>query len=580
MNASWGLPRRLVALVAATLVACSAPADPNASEGDVSTIADVLTYKGDATRTGAMPGPGPGDRPVPVWEKRYDASITATPLVVAGQLVVAGHDGVVRALDALSGAELWRVELPTGVVATPTIAGGILYVIGDDGVLRTVSLESRERGWEAPGFLPESIVTATGELILAGAAGKIVALTASDGEVVWQSRAGGSDRAALADGRVYVSGDRSGLVTVLDLEGAEQFGFETDGAWVLTPAVVGTDAYLVARDTPGGRNVVLAVGWDGDKNWRWEPPSRDRIHGHAVAGDRVFVATERPTGAVHALDRASGERQWIRAFDHPLLTFPVTADRVVYVAGANEGVIALDAVTGEIQWVADIGNPAEATLTVTGGLLLVTTTQWSGEGTVLAFADPADPRFERLTFPGATAATPTAVASPEADHPVTVLSVDEIEGPSLLLSTSVAPDGTMYVGDMENSRIVVRHPDGRIEMWGERGSGPGQFNFAEVTQNDSSVGVAVSPDGELIAVGDGANHRVQLFDANRRHLRSIGRLGRGAGQFLNPCCLTVDREHRVWVVDTARHDVQVFDEAGERLLTFGEEGLRDGQLRR
>jgi DNA-binding beta-propeller fold protein YncE len=81
-----------------------------------------------------------------------------------------------------------------------------------------------------------------------------------------------------------------------------------------------------------------------------------------------------------------------------------------------------------------------------------------------------------------------------------------------------------------------------------------------VTRNDASGGVAVAPDGKLIAVGDGANHRVQLFDGARKFLISIGRLGREDGQFLNPCCIAIDTDHRIWVVDSAREDVQVFSE--------------------
>ena len=149
-----------------------------------------------------------------------------------------------------------------------------------------------------------------------------------------------------------------------------------------------------------------------------------------------------------------------------------------------------------------------------------------------------------------------------------------------MLATAVGPDGTMYAGDMRNSRIVVRSPAGKLELWGEYGSGPGQFNFTEVTRNDSAVGVAVAPDGKLIAVGDGGNHRVQLFDGARKYLRSIGRLGREDGQFVNPCCVAVDAQHRIWVVDAAREDVQVFSETGEHLLTFAGPGHGDGQLSR
>ena len=108
---------------------------------------------------------------------------------------------------------------------------------------------------------------------------------------------------------------------------------------------------------------------------------------------------------------------------------------------------------------------------------------------------------------------PSATAVPPL--PLEVLSVDVIPALSLPLGSAVDPDGTMYAVDMLNNRVIVRHPDGEIVYWGERGGGPGEFDFAPVTENDASTSIAVSPDGELIVVGDGNNHRVQVFDGSR-----------------------------------------------------------------
>jgi DNA-binding beta-propeller fold protein YncE len=215
-------------------------------------------------------------------------------------------------------------------------------------------------------------------------------------------------------------------------------------------------------------------------------------------------------------------------------------------------------------------------MAVTGGLLIVATQEEGGRGRVVALADPADPRHAaRASSPPTSPPSATAVPLPLA-----VLSVDVIPGRSLPLGAAVTPDGTMYAADMWNSRIIVRHPDGKIEYWGEKGGGPGEFDFDPVTANDASTSIAVSPDGERIVVGDGNNHRVQVFDGSRHHLLSIGRLGREDRQFVNPCCVTVDAEHRIWVVDTAQAEVQVFDADGMHLLTFGSPGSGDGELLR
>ncbi len=343
----------------------------------------------------------------------------------------------------------------------------------------------------------------------------------------------------------------------------------------LTPIVAGGGLVIAARDTPNGRNVVLGLGTDGTEQWRWETSGRDRIGGHVVDGDRVFLLVANPNGAIYALDRGNGHQIWERPLAGDLQAIPVVAGDAVYVAG-TEGIVAVDKATGAVRWSWPLGPVLGAGLAVTGGLVIATTRDAHGGGRVMALADPTDPRL--AARPSASAAASNSPSQPPAL--IRVLSADPISGRTLLLSTAVAPDGTTYVADIDNSRILIRHPDGKIESWGEKGSGHGQFDFTEVTRNDQSGGVAISPDGKLIAVGDGSNHRVQLFDSSRTWLRSIGRLGREDGQFVNPCCVTIDAQDRIWVVDVAQSEVQVFDSRGVHLRTFGEQGSSEGQLDR
>jgi tripartite motif-containing protein 71 len=152
--------------------------------------------------------------------------------------------------------------------------------------------------------------------------------------------------------------------------------------------------------------------------------------------------------------------------------------------------------------------------------------------------------------------------------------------PSVVGQPALGPDGTLYALDWFNDRILVMSPDGSVTWWGSKGSGPGQLNFEPVSGDDAPLGIAVSPDGRLIAVGEGGNHRVQLFDPTGRSLRTIGRLGRGDGQFVDPAGVAVDSEHRIWVADPGRDDIQVFDEEGVRLFGFGSAGSGPGQLER
>ena len=76
---------------------------------------------------------------------------------------------------------------------------------------------------------------------------------------------------------------------------------------------------------------------------------------------------------------------------------------------------------------------------------------------------------------------------------------------------------------------------------GERGVGPGQFNFP--------TNVALDATGRLY-VTDSLNFRVQVFDSRARAAsRQIGGQGDMPGYFSQPKGLAVDGEDHLYVVD-------------------------------
>ncbi|MDH5234415.1 MAG: peptidyl-alpha-hydroxyglycine alpha-amidating lyase family protein [Gemmatimonadota bacterium] len=75
-------------------------------------------------------------------------------------------------------------------------------------------------------------------------------------------------------------------------------------------------------------------------------------------------------------------------------------------------------------------------------------------------------------------------------------------------------DGNIFIADgYTNSRVVKADKDGRwIKTWGERGTGPGQFNILHTIANDAKGN---------IYVGDRTNRRIQVFDPEGTLLRII-----------------------------------------------------------
>jgi len=74
--------------------------------------------------------------------------------------------------------------------------------------------------------------------------------------------------------------------------------------------------------------------------------------------------------------------------------------------------------------------------------------------------------------------------------------------------------GNSYISDgYINSRVAKLDPDGNwVKSWGDRGSGPGQFNTAHSIDADAQGNIYVA---------DRGNRRIQVFDGDGKFLRQI-----------------------------------------------------------
>lgn len=143
---------------------------------------------------------------------------------------------------------------------------------------------------------------------------------------------------------------------------------------------------------------------------------------------------------------------------------------------------------------------------------------------------------------------------------------------------AVAADGTLYVADSRNHRILHYAPDGTVlHSWG---------GFADQTSGDAAGGkfnepwgIAVGSDGSVY-VADTWNHRIQKFDKDGKFLNMWGTFGQAENEyaFWGPRDVAVDSQDRVYVTDTGNKRVVVFDEDGQYLSQFGSAGFELGFL--
>lgn len=130
-----------VFLVITTLTACASNStSPRSSTARRQTSApsapistDWVEYHRDASRAGVGPDEPGLNNPVIAWKASVDADVYASPLIVAGHVIVATENNTVYSLDVFTGSVIWKVHLGDPVDASSLPCGDIKPVNGITG---------------------------------------------------------------------------------------------------------------------------------------------------------------------------------------------------------------------------------------------------------------------------------------------------------------------------------------------------------------------------------------------------------------------------------------------------------------
>lgn len=146
------------------------------------------------------------------------------------------------------------------------------------------------------------------------------------------------------------------------------------------------------------------------------------------------------------------------------------------------------------------------------------------------------------------------------------------------VAIAFAPDGTMFVTEiLKGHRLVIFGPDGTFKrsvgtvgLVDDAKEAPNVFQFPN--------GIVVHKD--LVYVADSNNRRVQVFDkdGNFKSIIVTEGLPRGITFLQDFPGDTSETAERFVVVDTLAHDGTLWTDKGEKLLTFGQQGVLEGQF--
>jgi hypothetical protein len=122
---------------------------------------------------------------------------------------------------------------------------------------------------------------------------------------------------------------------------------------------------------------------------------------------------------------------------------------------------------------------------------------------------------------------------------------------------AVSNDGMVYVADRANNRIQAFTVDGKFVKEG--------YNKRDAKGTGSAYGVAVSgdPQQRFLYIADGSHDRVAIMDRSSLEvIGTIGRPGRGSGEFFHAHSIATDRSGNIYVGESQGYRVQKFTYKG------------------
>jgi len=134
------------------------------------------------------------------------------------------------------------------------------------------------------------------------------------------------------------------------------------------------------------------------------------------------------------------------------------------------------------------------------------------------------------------------------------------------VSLAIGKKGSIYITDSAAGKIYKLNK--------------GKDN-AVVFHTDVSIsqptGISVDLDTGWVYVVDTINHQVKVFEDSGEHLMSFGGRGKGQGKFNYPTMIWRDKNDQLLISDSMNFRIQTFTVQGQFVKSFGEIGTGSGQ---
>ncbi|MDP3197998.1 PQQ-binding-like beta-propeller repeat protein [Tabrizicola sp.] len=254
-----------------------------------------------------------------IWRQRVDAPISGAPATDGQTVYVSGRDGSAWAISAADGKVIWQVVGTPGKTAyvgtaAPTVGDrAVIFPSAAGDLMAVLKIGGGTKVWQSSlagkrlGRAYALTADVTGDAVIAGKTlfagtgnGRTVAMSASSGERIWSAGEGALGPVAVAGGSLFLVNDEARLVR-LDAATGE--------------VIWSVEMPYFTNDKPKRRKGIFAH------------------YGPVLAGGRIMVVSS--DGLLRAFDPTDGTLTYTAEIPGGAAAQPAVAGGTLYVVGGN-----------------------------------------------------------------------------------------------------------------------------------------------------------------------------------------------------------------------------------------------------
>lgn len=285
--------------------------------------------------------------------------VTAPPVIANGIIYTLDARYKVSATDETTGSNVWNFKIE-GIERESTRVGKTSFI---DRIKDPLTFTDGD-GTDKEG-IGGGIAFANGNIFVSSGLGKMVALDAQTGELIWsrETRVPLNSAPTVDNGRIFVISDDNELFALNSNSGEVLWSYQgiiETASMLTTPAPAVIDDVVLAPFS-SGELIALRVQ-NGGVLWQDSLSSTARltplaslndISGGPAVADGYVIATAQ-SGVMTAFDLRTGQRVWSQPAGS--LSIPLIAGDVVFTATTTGQVAALSKLDGKVHWIQQLEN--------------------------------------------------------------------------------------------------------------------------------------------------------------------------------------------------------------------------------